>query len=67
VTPLVLGLDTFGDVTHDEHDRPLSHVVAIGAPADLCVLRVPRASAAAAPDAANVAATLVRGQVVYRG
>jgi probable LLM family oxidoreductase len=23
--PLVLGLDTFGDVTHDEHDRPLSH------------------------------------------
>ncbi|MDZ5442284.1 LLM class flavin-dependent oxidoreductase [Micromonospora sp. 4G57] len=23
--PLVLGLDTFGDVTHDDHDRPLSH------------------------------------------
>jgi hypothetical protein len=23
--PLVLGLDTFGDVTHDEDDRPLSH------------------------------------------
>jgi hypothetical protein len=23
--PIVLGLDTFGDVTHDDHDRPLSH------------------------------------------
>ncbi len=23
--PLVLGLDTFGDVTHDEDERPLSH------------------------------------------
>jgi hypothetical protein len=23
--PLVLGLDTFGDLTHDEDDRPLSH------------------------------------------
>jgi probable LLM family oxidoreductase len=23
--PLVLGLDTFGDVTHDDEDRPLSH------------------------------------------
>src|SRR6202790_3888639 len=23
--PLVLGLDTFGDVTHDDDDRPLSH------------------------------------------
>jgi probable LLM family oxidoreductase len=27
--PLVLGLDTFGDVTHDEHDRPLSHAQTI--------------------------------------
>src|SRR5216683_4072907 len=23
--PLILGLDTFGDVTHDADDRPLSH------------------------------------------
>src|SRR6266568_4175017 len=23
--PLVLGLDTFGDLTHDQDDRPLSH------------------------------------------
>ena len=23
--PLVLGVDTFGDMTHDENDRPLSH------------------------------------------
>src|SRR5437588_6687930 len=23
--PLVLGLDTFGDATHDDEDRPLSH------------------------------------------
>jgi probable LLM family oxidoreductase len=23
--PIVLGLDTFGDVTHDDEDRPLSH------------------------------------------
>jgi probable LLM family oxidoreductase len=29
VTPLVLGLDTFGDVTHDEDDRPLSHAQTI--------------------------------------
>ena len=44
-----------------------ARVAATGAPADLCILRLPRASAMAAPDAANVAATVVRGQVVYRG
>src|SRR3977135_763342 len=27
--PLVLGLDTFGDVTHDTNDRPLSHAQTI--------------------------------------
>src|SRR5438270_5408359 len=27
--PLAFGLDTFGDVTHDEEDRPLSHAQAI--------------------------------------
>src|SRR6266699_5206796 len=27
--PLVFGLDTFGDVTHDEGDRPLSHAQTI--------------------------------------
>jgi probable LLM family oxidoreductase len=27
--PLVLGLDTFGDVTHDSSDRPLSHAQTI--------------------------------------
>ncbi|MDQ1565224.1 MAG: hypothetical protein QOF96_104, partial [Actinomycetota bacterium] len=27
--PLVLGLDTFGDVTHDVDDRPLSHAQTI--------------------------------------
>jgi probable LLM family oxidoreductase len=27
--PVVLGLDTFGDVTHDDHDRPLSHAQTI--------------------------------------
>src|ERR1700674_256746 len=27
--PLTFGLDTFGDVTHDEHDRPLAHGQAI--------------------------------------
>ncbi|MFK3985086.1 Atu2307/SP_0267 family LLM class monooxygenase [Micromonospora sp. NPDC050397] len=27
--PLVLGLDTFGDVTHDDGDRPLSHAQTI--------------------------------------
>ncbi|GAA5201295.1 LLM class flavin-dependent oxidoreductase [Rugosimonospora acidiphila] len=27
--PLVLGLDTFGDVTHDDQDRPLSHAQTI--------------------------------------
>src|SRR5712671_3060283 len=27
--PLVFGLDTFGDVTHDETDRPLSHAQTI--------------------------------------
>jgi probable LLM family oxidoreductase len=27
--PLVFGLDTFGDVTHDEHDRPISHAATI--------------------------------------
>ncbi len=28
-TPLVFGLDTFGDVTNDEHGRPLSHAQTI--------------------------------------
>lgn len=27
--PVVLGLDTFGDLTHDEHDRPLTHAQTI--------------------------------------
>jgi len=27
--PLTFGLDTFGDVTHDEQDRPLSHAQTI--------------------------------------
>jgi hypothetical protein len=27
--PLVLGLDTFGDVTHDDDGRPLSHAQTI--------------------------------------
>src|SRR5260221_11436882 len=27
--PLVFGLDTFGDVTHDEDDRPVSHAQTI--------------------------------------
>ncbi|HEY2043630.1 MAG TPA: LLM class flavin-dependent oxidoreductase [Jatrophihabitans sp.] len=27
--PLVLGLDTFGDVTHDDEDRPLTHAQTI--------------------------------------
>ena len=27
--PLTFGLDTFGDVTHDEDDRPLSHAQTI--------------------------------------
>jgi probable LLM family oxidoreductase len=27
--PLVFGLDTFGDVTHDEHDLPISHAATI--------------------------------------
>ncbi len=27
--PLILGFDTFGDVTHDTHDRPLSHAQTI--------------------------------------
>src|SRR4051794_33164486 len=27
--PLVFGLDTFGDVTHDDRDRPLSHAQTI--------------------------------------
>src|ERR1700674_988810 len=27
--PLVLGIDTFGDVTHDQEDRPLSHAQTI--------------------------------------
>ena len=27
--PLVLGLDTFGDVTHDDDGRPLSHALSL--------------------------------------
>src|SRR6516165_11342238 len=27
--PLIFGLDTFGDVTHDKRDRPLSHAQTI--------------------------------------
>jgi predicted amidohydrolase YtcJ len=41
--------------------------VAVGMPADVCILGVPRASVLEAPDAARVAATIVGGEVVYRG
>jgi len=27
--PLVFGLDTFGDVTHEDRDRPISHAQTI--------------------------------------
>jgi alkanesulfonate monooxygenase SsuD/methylene tetrahydromethanopterin reductase-like flavin-dependent oxidoreductase (luciferase family) len=27
--PVILGLDTFGDVTHDQRDQPLSHAQTI--------------------------------------
>src|SRR3984893_4676676 len=29
IFPLIFGLDTFGDVTHDADDRPLSHAQTI--------------------------------------
>jgi alkanesulfonate monooxygenase SsuD/methylene tetrahydromethanopterin reductase-like flavin-dependent oxidoreductase (luciferase family) len=36
--PLDLGVDTFGDVTHDDHDRPLSHAQTIRNLVELGVL-----------------------------
>ena len=39
--------------------------VAVGAPADLCLLDTPLAEALADPDAQRVAATLVAGEVVF--
>ena len=39
--------------------------IAVGAPADLCLLSAPRAAALAAPGAALVRATLIDGVVVY--
>lgn len=41
--------------------------VAVGAPADLCLLSAPLAGALAAPDAGLVAATIVGGRVVFVG
>jgi predicted amidohydrolase YtcJ len=41
--------------------------VAVGAPADLCLLRAPLEAALARPDAANVAATIIGGRMVYDG
>jgi hypothetical protein len=38
-----------------------------GAPADLVLLRVPRAQALASPDAGLVAATVAAGAVIWRG
>jgi predicted amidohydrolase YtcJ len=38
--------------------------IAVGAPADLCLLRVPLAEALSAPDAGHVAATVCRGRLV---
>ena len=40
--------------------------VAVGAPADLCLLKVPLREALAAPEAGLVAATLIDGEVVYQ-
>lgn len=39
--------------------------VAVGAPADLCLLKVPLRDALAAPDASLVGATLISGEVVH--
>jgi len=39
--------------------------IAVGAPADLCLLRAPRASALATPSAALVRATIIDGVVVH--
>jgi predicted amidohydrolase YtcJ len=39
--------------------------IAVGAPADLCLLRTPRAPALAAPSAALVRATMIDGMVVH--
>jgi predicted amidohydrolase YtcJ len=44
-----------------------ARTVAVGMPADVCILGVPRASVLEAPDAARVAATIVGGEVIYRG
>ncbi|MGZ4562134.1 MAG: amidohydrolase family protein [Mycobacterium sp.] len=47
-------------------DRPgRARTVAIGAPADLCVLSEPPASALAELDAGMVAATIIGGELVY--
>lgn len=40
--------------------------VAAGAPADLCLLKLPLRDALAAPDAGLVSATLIDGEVVYQ-
>jgi predicted amidohydrolase YtcJ len=40
--------------------------IAVGAPADLCLLDRPLAQALAAPDARNVRLTIARGEVIYR-
>jgi hypothetical protein len=39
--PLVLGLDTFGDLIHDVHDRPLSHAETIRSVVEQGVLAEP--------------------------
>lgn len=49
-------------------DNPASfeRSVRVGAPADLCLLRTPLSEALAAPNSANVAATIARGAIIYR-
>lgn len=39
--PLALGLDTFGDLVHDQHDRPLSHAETIRSVVEQGVLAEP--------------------------
>jgi hypothetical protein len=58
--PLVFGLDTFGDVTHDEDDRPLSHAQTTGTSSSKASL--PTRSASTSLESVNTKAHDLPGE-----
>jgi hypothetical protein len=57
------GLSLYLGAAGNPADAPRQ--ITIGAPADLCLLKLPLGEALAEPDASNVAATIAHGKLIY--